>query len=143
MRYQWLIFTTLPFNAILPNLLFKFAFFLLAYITGHKRCAIRLKTFQNSSRPRAYKTGVQSQTQNKAQWLAACGHVSACSQSLRFILSLRMNSSFITSTPGVFVLGLEAEFLNFFIWRWLWPFSAYYGVMVILITHGLVDKLSC
>ena len=36
------------------------------------------------------------QTQNKAQWLAACRHVSASSQSLRFILSLRMNSSFIT-----------------------------------------------
>ena len=32
-----------------------------------------------------------SQTQNKSQWLAACGHVSASSQSLRFILSLRMN----------------------------------------------------
>ena len=28
---------------------------------------------------------VHSQTQNKAQWLAACGHVSASSQSLRFI----------------------------------------------------------
>ena len=34
--------------------------------------------------PRGYKTGDQSQTQNKAQWLAACGHVSASSQSLRF-----------------------------------------------------------
>ena len=32
--------------------------------------------------------------------LAACGHVSASSQSLRFILSLRMNSSFITSRPS-------------------------------------------
>ena len=53
------------------------------------------------SRPRGYKTGVQSQTQNKAQWLAACGHVSASNQSLRFILSLRMNSSFITSRPGL------------------------------------------
>ena len=40
------------------------------------------------------------QTQKKAQSLAACGHVSASSQSLRFILSLRMNSSFITSRPG-------------------------------------------
>ena len=48
------------------------------------------------SRPWGYKTWVQAQTQNKAQWLAACGHVSANSQSLRFILSLRMNSSFIT-----------------------------------------------
>ena len=42
----------------------------------------------------------RTQTQNKAQWLAACGHVSASSQSLRFILSLRMNLSFITSRPG-------------------------------------------
>ena len=45
---------------------------------------------------------VQSQTQNKAQWLAACGHVSASSQSLRIILSLRMNSRFITSRPDFF-----------------------------------------
>ena len=51
-------------------------------------------------RPRGYKTWVQSQTQNKAQWLAACGHLSASSQSLRFILRLRMISSFITSRPG-------------------------------------------
>ena len=42
---------------------------------------------------RGYKTWVQSQTQNKAQWLAACEHVSASSQSLCFILSLRMNLS--------------------------------------------------
>ena len=40
--------------------------------------------------PRGYKAWVQSRTQNKAQWLAACGH---------FILSLRMNSSFIISRP--------------------------------------------
>ena len=33
--------------------------------------------------------------------LAACGQVSASSQSLRFILSLRMNSSFITLEPGL------------------------------------------
>ena len=33
-------------------------------------------------------------------WLLACGHVSSSSQSLRSILSLRMNSSFITSRPG-------------------------------------------
>ena len=52
------------------------------------------------TRPRGYKTRVHSQTQNKAQWLAACGHVSASSQSLRFILSLRLCSSFITSRPG-------------------------------------------
>ena len=52
------------------------------------------------TRPRCYRTWVHSQTQNKAQWLAACGHVSASSQSLRFILSLRMNSNFKTSRPG-------------------------------------------
>ena len=34
------------------------------------------------------------------QRLAACRHVSASSQSLHFILSLRMDSSFITSGPG-------------------------------------------
>ena len=50
---------------------------------------------------RGYKTLVQSQTQNKAQLLVACGHVSASSQSLCFILSMRMNSSFITSKPRV------------------------------------------
>ena len=38
-------------------------------------------------------------SQNKVQWLVACGHVSASSQSLRFVLSLRMNSSFKTSRP--------------------------------------------
>ena len=43
---------------------------------------------------------VQSQTQNKVQSLAACGHVFASSQSLRIILNLRMNSSFTTSRPG-------------------------------------------
>ena len=49
------------------------------------------------SRPWGYKT----QTQNKLQWLAACWHVSASSQSLRFILSLRMNASFITLRQGL------------------------------------------
>ena len=51
--------------------------------------------------PRGYKTRVHSQTQNKAQWLATCRHVSASSQSLRFILSLslRLYSNFITSWP--------------------------------------------
>ena len=51
-----------------------------------------------------------SQAQNKAQLLAACGHVSASSQSLRFILSLRMNSSFITSRP-CFVIQCLVFFL--------------------------------
>ena len=50
--------------------------------------------------PRGYKTWVHSQIQNKGQWLAACGHVAASSQSLRFILSLRLYSSFITLRPG-------------------------------------------
>ena len=45
-------------------------------------------------------TNQSNQTQNKAQLLAVCGHVSASNQSLCFILSLRMNSSFITSGPG-------------------------------------------
>ena len=57
---------------------------------------------QQRTRPRGYKTWVQSQTHNKVQWLAAYGHVSPSSQSLHFILSLRMNSSFITSRPGCF-----------------------------------------
>ena len=59
---------------------------------------------RDQSWPRGYKTWVHSQTQNKAQWLAACGHVSASSQSLCFILSLRQYSSFITSRPD---LGLD------------------------------------
>ena len=71
-------------------------------------------------RPRGYKTWVQSQTQNKAQWLAACGHVSASSQSLYFILSLRMNSSFITSRPGLSVLGAKKLTLNLLkLWTFL------------------------
>ena len=41
----------------------------------------------------------------KAQWLAACGHVSASSQSLCLISSLGMNSSFITSRQGFIVLS--------------------------------------
>ena len=42
---------------------------------------------------------------DKAQWLASCGHVSASSQSLHFILSLRLFSSFITSSPDVSYQG--------------------------------------
>ena len=37
----------------------------------------------------------------KEQSLAVCGHVSASSQSLGFILSLRLYSSFIASRPGL------------------------------------------
>ena len=69
--------------------------------------------FKTATRPRGNKTWVQSQTQNKAQWLAACGHLSASSQSLHFVRKqpiialyfesekpgLRKNSSFITSRP--------------------------------------------
>ena len=40
-----------------------------------------------------YQIWIQAQTQNKAKWLAACGHVSASSQSLRLILILRMKVS--------------------------------------------------
>ena len=47
-----------------------------------------------SQAPRLYKTWVQSQTQNKAQWLAACGQVSASSQSLRFIFNLENELKF-------------------------------------------------
>ena len=42
-----------------------------------------------------YLLRVHFQTQNNAQWSAACGHVSASTQSLRFILSLRLYSSYI------------------------------------------------
>ena len=58
--------------------------------------------------PRSYKTWVHSQTQNRAQWLVACGHVSASNQSLRFILSLKLYSSFITLRP-VFVAPTYKE----------------------------------
>ena len=43
---------------------------------------------------------------NKDQWFTACGHVSASSQSLHFILSLRLYLSFISSRPG---LGSSSE----------------------------------
>ena len=49
----------------------------------------------------------QSSNQNKVQWLAACGHVSASSQSLRFILSLRMNSR-VRKQP-IIALYFESE----------------------------------
>ena len=54
---------------------------------------------ENKIMPRGYKTWVHSQTQNKVQWLATCRYVSSSSQSLRFILSLKLYSSFITSGP--------------------------------------------
>ena len=49
--------------------------------------------------PRGYKTWVHFQ--NQAQWLAACRHVYASSQSLHFILSLRLYSRFITARPNL------------------------------------------
>ena len=63
-----------------------------------------LKKQQTVTWPPGYKTLVQSQPHNKAQCLAACGHMSASSQSVRFSLSLRMNSSFITSRPDAFYM---------------------------------------
>ena len=62
---------------------------------------VAVQTCLSMTWTRCYKTWVHSQTQNKAQWLAACGHVFAISQSLHFILSLRLYSRFITSRPGV------------------------------------------
>ena len=46
------------------------------------------RTYITCTWPRGNKTWGQSQTQNKSQWLVACGHVSTSSQSLHFILSL-------------------------------------------------------
>ena len=76
------------------------------------------------ARPRGYKTWVQSQTQNKLQSLSACGHVSASSQSLRFILSMRMNSSFITSRPHCHRPEAFYQILTCLIWA-LWVHMTY------------------
>ena len=88
-------------------------------------------------RPWGYKAWVHSQTQNKAQWLAVCGHVSASSQSSRFILSLSLYSSFITSRPGTDppmkvlchcrhrVRSLTREFHAFLITKRRFPRSAW------------------
>ena len=76
---------------------------------------VRMRTIGDCVRtswPRGYKAWVQSQTQNKAQWLAACGHVSTSSQSLSSILSLRMNSSFITWMPGRLGMLLFVHFFS-------------------------------
>ena len=56
----------------------------------------------------------------KAQWLAACRHVSASSQSLHFILSLRMNSSLITWRPGLnpkHLIISERFFWKSYLWK--------------------------
>ena len=56
--------------------------------------------------------------QNKAELLAACGHVSASSQSLRFILSLNMNSRYIyqglilTNTFYIVLLSLVTQYFS-------------------------------
>ena len=72
-------------------------------------CVIEQNTLpllcNEKSWPRGYKTLVYSQTQNKAQGLAACGHVPASSQSFCSILSLRLYSRFITSSPGEKPIG--------------------------------------
>ena len=75
---------------------------------------------------RGYITWLQSQTKNKAQWFAACGHVSTSSQSLRFILSLRMNSSFITSRPALWYNNIVTLVLGvkFLIWLHTTVFSS-------------------
>ena len=65
------------FNAICPGLKFK--------------NANSIDILQYMTWPRGYKTWVHSQTQNKVHRLVACGHMSASSQSLFFILSLRMD----------------------------------------------------
>ena len=57
----------------------------------------QIKSFFNIRGPEIMNFWVLSQTQNKALWLTACKHVSASSQLLRFILIMRLYSSFITS----------------------------------------------
>ena len=66
----------------------------------NKSALVTRKPYAWTTSPEVYKTWVHSRAQNKVQWLVACGHVSASSQSLRFILSLSLYSSFITSGPG-------------------------------------------
>ena len=68
-------------------------------------------SYEIKTRPRGYKTWVHSPTQNKVQWLAAWGHVSASSQSFRFILSWRLCSSFITLRPVLCSLIAFTEWL--------------------------------
>ena len=58
-------------------------------------------TLPRLPRPEVIKHDYSLKLKIKHSYLAACGHVSASSQSFRFILSLRMNSNCITSGPGV------------------------------------------
>ena len=77
-----------------------FVFWQRCFIFRKMKAALCINRKIPESWPRGYKTWALSQTQNKAQWLAAGGHVSAGSQSLHFILSVRLYSSVITSWPG-------------------------------------------
>ena len=72
-------------------------------------------------RPQGYKTWVQSQTQNKAQWLAACGHVPASSQSLRFILSLIKRNDWLLADTCPQAANHCALF-----WVWEWNINNVY-----------------
>ena len=90
------------------------------------------------TRPRGCKAWVHSQTHNKVQWLAACGHVAASSQSLHFILSLKMCSSFITSRPGIprDMLTTSNSWKNLISWKTFrsLPFKPYV-LLVLMIRH--------
>ena len=68
------------------------------------------------TRPLGYKTWVHSQTQNKTQWLAACGHVSASSQPLCFILSLRIRVRKQPIIVFYFEFENELKFYNLRAW---------------------------
>ena len=67
-----------------------------------------------NSWPRCYKTWVQSGTQNKAQWLAACGHVSASSQSLRFISSPEPKAHWWANSIPVTPASVRPSSVNIF-----------------------------
>ena len=69
-------------------------FLLTSSLINHMHCGI--------SWPQGYKSWVHFQTQNKVQWLGGCIHVFASGQSLHLILNLRLISSFITSSPGLY-----------------------------------------
>ena len=98
--HKWLVGNNQNHHACSWLTLMHSSFVLLCCFSSDNPCFC-LCHHLNFFRPRGYKAWVHSQTQNKVQWLADCGHVSAISQSLRFILSLRMYSSFITLRPGV------------------------------------------
>ena len=73
------------------------------FLMGHWCMAVFWEYRRNSSLgPEVIKHEFFSQTQNRAQSLGVCEHVSAITsrQIVRFILSLRVHSSFITSGLG-------------------------------------------